>query len=61
MEPIEIDFGPTLADPKETLRGLIAVFGVEHTTLAFAEAVVEYRRLRAGELDAAHGFDTEAA
>lgn len=48
MNANEIDFGPALADPKDTIAGLLAVFGVEQTALAFGEALTEFRRIRRG-------------
>lgn len=50
----EMDWGPELADPREVLRGLFAVYGVENVVAMVEEVRREFTRAdvdEAGALD----------
>lgn len=48
----DMDWGPELADPREVLRGLFAVYGVENVAAMVEEVRREFARADVDEAEA---------
>lgn len=47
MTADDIPFGPALSPPKDLIRAMLDLYGIERVASAFAEAVVEHRPIAA--------------